>query len=132
MASAYCYSVCMLRVKIRCMSILLMALIFAVGLATHGFGAPDIIGKSAMTGASDMPMSGDMPMLGKCNGCPGDEKGVAPTACSAYCGAMIVVPLASAALHAVPAETINPVAASDAIGRTDPPDPYPPRPISMS
>ena len=102
----------------------------ATGLITHGFGAPDIIAKPAMAAAHDMPMSGHMP--GKCNGCAGDEKGVAPTTCSALCGPVIAAPMLTAALYAVPAEILTPTAEPHAIGKTDPPDPYPPRPISMS
>jgi len=118
--------------KIRRISAVLMALVLAVGLAMHGLGGPDMIVKSNMTAASDMPMSSDMPMQGKCSGCAGDEKGVAPAACSAFCGAGIAVPLVAVVLYVVPAEALTPVAGPDAIGRADPPDPYPPRPISMS
>ena len=101
------------------------------GLVTHGFGAPDVIAKPATAVAHYMPMSGHMP--GKCNGCAGDEKGLAPTtACSALCGPLIATPFVTAVVRAVPAETLNPKAERHTIGRTDSPDPYPPRPISMS
>ena len=132
MAFANRYPAGMSFEKIRRIPAVLMALTLAVGLVTHGFAGPDIIVKSAMTAVSDMPVSSDMPMPGKCNGCAGDEKGAAPTACSALCGPVIAAPLVAVVLYAAPAETLIPTAGSDAVGRIDPPDPYPPRPISMS
>jgi hypothetical protein len=122
----------MLFDKVRRIPALFAALVLAAGLVTHGFGGPDIIVGSAVSTASDMPMSSDMPMPGKCNGCAGHEKGVAPAACSAFCGAVIAIPLVTVALDAVPAETLKPTAALGAIGRADPPDPYPPRPTILS
>jgi hypothetical protein len=122
----------MLRERIHRASTLLMALVLATGLAAHGLGGPDKIVKVATAAASDMPMSNDAPMQGKCNGCAGDEKGVAPAACSAFCGAVIALPLQAVTLDAVPAETLSPIAGSDSIGRADPPDPYPPRPTILS
>jgi len=118
--------------KIRRISAVLMALVLAVGLATHGFGGSDIIVKSSMTAASDMPMSSDMPLHGKCNGCAGDEKGLAPAACSAFCGAVIALPMTAVVLDAIPDETLSPMAGAGAIGRANPPDPYPPRPTILS
>jgi hypothetical protein len=87
---------------------------------------------SAMTTASDMPISSDMPMPGKCNGCAGNEKGVAPAACSAFCGAVIALPMMAVVLYAVPVETLNPTAGPAAIGHATPPDPYPPRTTILS
>jgi hypothetical protein len=122
----------MLRERIRRASTMLMALVLATGLAAHGLGGPDMIVKSAIAAASDMPMSSDMPMQGKCNGCAGDEKGLAPAACSAFCGAVIALPMATVVIEAVPAETLSPMSGPDAIGRVDSPDPYPPRPTILS
>lgn len=132
MASANCYSAGMSFAKIRRMSAVLMVLVLAAGLATHGLAGPDTIAKSNITAARDMPMSSDMPMQGKCDGCAGDEKGVAPAACSAFCSAVIAVPMVAVVLYGVPAEVLTPVAGPDAIGRADPPDPYPPRPSILS
>jgi len=138
MASANCYSAGMSFEKIRRISAVLMALVLAVSLATHGVGGPDMFVKSNMTAASDMPMSSDtpmssdMPIQGKCDGCAGEEKGVAPAACSAFCGAVISVPLVAVVLYAVPVETLKPTAALGATGHADPPDPYPPRPTVLS
>jgi hypothetical protein len=122
----------MLRQRIRRASPVLMALVLAVGLAAHGLGGPDMIVKSAIAAASDMPMSSDGPMQGKCSGCAGDEKGIAPAACSAFCGAVIALPMVTVVTDAVPAEILSPMAGPDSIGRADPPDPYPPRPTIPS
>jgi len=144
MASANCYPAGMLSESIRRLLTVLAAMVLAVGLVAHNFGGPDMIAKSAMTAAShmpisgdmptsgEMPMSGDMPMSGKCNGCAGDEKGLAPAACSAFCSAVFVLPAVTVDLYAVPAEPLKPTTGPDSIGRTVPPDPYPPRPAILS
>lgn len=118
--------------KIRRISTVLAALVLAAGLVTHGFDGTDMIVKSTAIAASDAAMSGNMPMPGKCNGCAGDEKGLAPTACSAFCGAVIASPLVEAVLYNVLAETLKPTAGPDAISHTDPPDPHPPRPTILN
>jgi hypothetical protein len=119
--------------KIRRITTVLAAWVLAAGLVAHGFGGPDMIVKSAMTSASDTPMSGDMPMPGKCNGCAGDEKGMAPAAaCSAFCAAVIASPSLAVVLYAVPAEILSPTTGPDAISHADPPDPYPPRPTILT
>jgi hypothetical protein len=129
MAFANRYCAVMSCGKIRRISAAVMAIVVAVGLATHGLGGPNIIMKSDMAVANDMPMPGDMP--GKCDGCPGHEKGVARAACSAFCGTVIASPIV-VVLFAVPAGILTPAAEQIAIGRADPPDPYPPRPIVLS
>ena len=88
--------------------------------------------KSAATAASDMPMSNDIPMSGKCDGCAGDEKGVASAACSAFCSAVIAAPSVAAVFDAVPIGTLGPSAAATVTSHADPPDPYPPRPAILS
>ena len=115
--------------KIRRISAALMAIVLAIGLSTHGLGGPNMITTSAMALASDMPMSGDMP--GKCDGCAGDEKGLAPAFCSAFCGTVMPSPVMTV-LYVVPAEILTPAAERIAIGRAEPPDPYPPRSIVLS
>jgi hypothetical protein len=117
--------------KLRRILSLLTALVLAVGLVAHGLGSPDILDKSAVAAANDLPMLG-MPMSGKCNGCAGDEKGMGPAACSALCDAVIALPLVAVMLHTVRAETLSPVSGPNAIGHANPPDPYPPRPTSLS
>jgi hypothetical protein len=138
MASANCYCDRMLSEKTRRISALLSALVLAVGLVTHGFAGSDMVVKSAVTAATDMPMSsgmpmsGDVPMSGKCDGCAGDEKGVAPAACSAFCGAVVAAPSVAAVFDAVPIETLGPSDGPIVTGHADPPDPYPPRPTILS
>jgi hypothetical protein len=132
MTPSNCYSACMWSEKLRRILSLLTALVLAVGLVAHGLGSPDILDKSAVAAANDLPMLG-MPMSGKCNGCAGDEKGMGPAAaCSAFCCAVIAWPLVAVLHHAVPAETLSPVSGPNAIGHANPPDPYPPRPTSLS
>ena len=115
--------------KIRRISTALMAVVLAIGLSTHGLGGPNMITNSAMALASDMPMSGDMP--GKCDGCAGDEKGLAQAVCSAFCGTVVPSPV-TAVFSVVPAEILAPAGERIAVGRAEPPDPYPPRPIVLS
>ena len=115
--------------KIRRISAALMAIVLAIGLSTHGLGGPNMINNWAMALMSDMSMSGDMP--GKCAGCAGDEKALAPAVCSACCGTVIAFP-AVVVLFAVPAEILTPTGERIAVGRAEPPDPYPPRPIVLS
>lgn len=116
-----------------------MALALAVGLVLHAFDGTGVFAKSVMV-ASDIPMSHDMAVSkdmpgagtvpGKCNGCAGDEKGLA-AACSAFCGAM-AMPSASVTVYSVLVERLTPTTTPDLIGRSDPPDPYPPRPTVLS
>jgi hypothetical protein len=115
--------------KIRRISAALMAIVLAIGLSTHGLGGPNMINNSAMALMSDMPMSGDMP--GKCDGCAGDEKGLAPAFCSAFCGTVMPSPVMTV-LYVVPAEILTPTSERIVVGRAEPPDPYPPRPIVLS
>src|SRR5215475_1266899 len=115
--------------QIRRILAALTAVILAIGLSTHGLGGPNMITNSAMALSSDMPMSGDMP--GKCDGCAGDEKGLAPAICSAFCGTVIAFP-AAVVFFAVPAEILTPTSERIAVHRGEPPDPYPPRPIVLS
>ena len=114
------------------MSALLVALVLAVGLVTHGFAGPDMVVKSAVTAATDMPMSADMPMSGKCDGCAGDERGVAPAACAAFCSAVIAAPSVPAVFDSVAIDTLEPSIGPVVTGHADPPDPYPPRPTILS
>jgi hypothetical protein len=117
--------------RIRRIPAALMAVVLAVGLATHGL-ALGAVAQSDVTAATNMAMPADMPMQGKCDGCAGDEKGVAPAACFAFCCAVNPTPLLGVVPNTTAAETLAPAAGKIIMGRVDPPDPYPPRPISMS
>lgn len=117
--------------NIRRMLASLMALFMAIGLATHGVGGPMVV-KSTMAMASHMPSSGSEPMQDKCNGCAGDERGVVPTACSAFCSAVATLPAAYVDPYAAPIEILVPTAGPDVIGWTHPPDPHPPKSTILS
>jgi hypothetical protein len=94
--------------RIRKIAALVMATVVAVGLTTHEVGRVAAAGRSGTdVTMTDMSMSTDAPMPGKCNGCAGDEKGVAPAACSAFCSAVIALGSAPAILLAGPAETLR-------------------------
>src|SRR5438105_3794095 len=122
----------MLPEKLRRISAVLAALALVAGLVTNGFDGPDMVPISAMAAVGDMSMSPDMPMPGKCNGCPADNKCVAPGACSAYCGTVIAFLAVAVIFGALPAGTLGPFAGRTVNGHADPPDPYPPRPIIIS
>lgn len=102
MASANCCSADMSSEKIRRIPAVLAALVLAAVLVVYGLGSPAIIVKSTVTAVSDIPLSSDKAIPGKCNGCAGNEKGMAATACSAFCGAMIALPLAADRLDPYP------------------------------
>lgn len=123
--------------KIRRPVALLLALALAMGLATHSIPAANSDGKAAgmtagmsMDAAMDMPA--DKPAPGKCNGCAGDEKGMMPPACSAFCGNVVALPLVPADFNTVSIATMWPAAGTFGTGHTGPPDPYPPKPIVLS
>jgi hypothetical protein len=71
-------------------------------------------------------------MSGKCDGCAGDEKGVGPAACSAFCSAAIAMPSMAVIFDTAFIDTLGPAAEPIVTGRADPPDPYPPRPTILS
>ncbi len=125
------YPVPMVRSNIRRVFASLMALMLAVGFAVHDLSGPMIV-KSAATSASDMSSSSDEPMEGKCSGCAGDGKGVMPSACAAFCSAVVASPTKDLESFAVFAEALVPAPGPDAIGWTHPPDPYPPRTTILS
>lgn len=115
---------------IRRIQAALLALTLAVGLVAHGVGVPGMVVKSDMLVANDMAMPGDT--SGRCNGCAGHEKGTARAACAAFCSTAIALPTTGVVLYAVPAEQLGPTAEHIALGRSDPPDPYPPRPTVLT
>lgn len=127
----------MLARKIRRPVALLLAMALVVGLATHSVPAASSVGKAAdmttgmsMDAAIDMPM--DMPASGKCSGCAGEEKGMMPSACAAFCGSAVALPLMPAAFDTVPAATMWPPTRTLGTSHTGPPDPHPPKPVILS
>jgi hypothetical protein len=119
--------------RIHKIAALVMAIILAVGLTAHGVGRPEMAARAGMNAAlMDASMPADAPIPGKCQGCVGDEKGVAPAVCSAFCSAVMVLPAAPAILVAGPAETLSPMSGPDGISHIDPPEPHPPRTSFLS
>jgi hypothetical protein len=116
----------MLRVKIRGILSLVLAVALATGLVAHGIGNTDAGMKPSV-----IALAGDMPMSGDCNGCGGDHKSM-PTACSAFCGTVVTLPATATLLDMIAIDILRPSAGQDATGYIGPPDPYPPRPIGMS
>jgi len=107
----------------------LLALLLSVALATGGTVRVVQAGGMEMRAAA---MATDMPMHGKCDGCAGNERAVAPSACSAYCGNIIALPAITVTFDSFAAATVEPGATPAATGHAVPPDPYPPRPIVLS
>ena len=109
--------------------------VLAVALATALIARSANAGNasaSAVDVSAAMTLGTDMPIHGRCNGCAGHEKAMAPAACSAFCGTITALSLALVAYNPVPAETVGPRIAVAASGLSIPPDPYPPRPASMN
>ena len=122
----------MLAEKIRRLLVCTLALALAAGLVTHSVPSGKSGPKAAdMTTTVSMDAAADLPMHSKCDGCAGDEKGLMPTACAAFCGSVIALPL-PVIFHAGQIVTMWPPAGTDATGHTAPPDPYPPRPVVLS
>lgn len=74
----------------------------------------------------------DMPMIGHCDGCAGHEKTMMPIACSAFCNTVFAIASLCVAYDPVAAGSLGPRTSLAVVGRSVPPDPYPPRPISMN
>ena len=108
---------------------LLLALTFAVGTAAHGVQMPGVSGVGTkMSAVAGTPA----PMSGRCDGCADDQKGAAPAACIAFCGSFVAVPVTAVAFHAVPTKIVQYASPERANGRTEPPEPHPPRPAILS
>lgn len=107
--------------KLRAILAVALALTITVGLATHSVGASDM--NARMTAA----VVDDMPMPGGCNGCVGDDVGMATTACITLCGGVVAVLPQVEPLAIVVAMARSPVPAAPMLGHNGPPDPYPPR-----
>lgn len=115
--------------KFRRLFAVLLSLVLTMGLLTHYVPAGDMGNKAA---AVAMNMSADMPMPSKCDGCAGDEKGLMPAACVAFCSSVVVIPVMAVVVATVSIGTLWPSAETIATGHTSPPEPYPPRPIVLS
>jgi len=102
----------------------LLSVVLAAGLATRVVQANAM----GMTVSSAM----DMPMHGKCDGCAGSEKAMAPMACGIYCAGMVALASPSVTFDPVFAGFVATSAEPSMAGHAFPPDPYPPRPTSMN
>jgi hypothetical protein len=108
-------------------------LVFALSVAVAaGFVARSVYGLDlGHKVAAAAAMGADMPMPGKCDGCPGGEKGMAPS-CTAFCASMAVVSSMPVADDAADVATMTFPSSRSAAGRAIPPDPHPPRSASLS
>ena len=123
----------MLAERIRRLFVVFLAVALTAGLVAHSIpmsnlGAHDAPKLMAMA----MGAATDMPMPCKSDGCAGDEKGLMPAACAAFCSSIAAAPVLPILFEAVPIATMWPPKAIVLTGLAGPPDPYPPRPIGMS
>jgi hypothetical protein len=116
---AVCYSVFMVRQSVRRISVLLLALALAFGLATHRTGGHGELLKSSMATA------GDVSMPGKCHPCANDQSDMT-AACSAFCIGVVAALAMAAVLGVSSFDVLRPSTDQDATGYVGPPDPYPP------
>ncbi len=124
-----CYFSPMWSETARWLSVLLLSVALATGLTVRVVQA----GNMDMTAAAmATDMATGMPMHGKCDGCAGNEKAMAPSACSAYCGSVMALPATVVALDSPPADIFAPAVRPAATGHAFPPDPYPPRSVVLS
>jgi hypothetical protein len=110
----------------RRLLVLLLSVALATGLTVR-FVDAGTIEMTAMSAAADMLMHG------KCDGCAGNEKAMAPTACSTYCAGLTALPaIVGAAIDLLADNSVRLAVERAATGHAFPPDPYPPRPIVLS
>jgi hypothetical protein len=106
---------------------LLIALLFAISMATHGFAVSQAATKMMVADASMQMGAPDHPM-----DCDGKDMS-AKAACFAMCASAIAIlcdatrmPIVSAMLDL----TVDPQAS--VVGRGVPPEPHPPKPVTLS
>lgn len=115
----------MRRAVIHRVLVFLLSVALAAGLTTR------VVQADAM-GTTMAGMVSDMPMHGKCNGCAGSEKAMAPMACGALCAGMVALASPNIAFDPVLAGFVAASAGPVVTGHAFPPDPYPPRPADMN
>ena len=121
--------------KIRRLFVMFLALALTAGLVMHSIptnnlGAQDAPKLTTMAMAAGVGM--DMPMPCERDGCAGDDRGLMPAACAAFCSSVAAASVLPILFEAVPIATMWPPKAATLTGLSRPPDPYPPRPIRMS
>lgn len=99
---------------------------FAAGSVVQAASATTMALKMAFAGSGAMDMAGDM---AGCDGCgSGDKAGDGGLACQAACLAPLAANLyQESALAPFPCAAPAAVGLCDAVGRTAPPEPHPPR-----
>lgn len=114
-----------LRVTHRSLMLLILAL-FALGTVSHAFATGQM-----QAGGAKLAVSEGMLSDGDCDGCGSDQISASDAACQAVCTAPIIM---AAGLPTVGTAGIRPqVTPSDSpLGRSGPPDPYPPRAVVLS
>lgn len=108
-----------------------LGLLLALTLVAGG-GAQSVQGADMAVKMSAASSASDMPMPDGCGGCGSGDDGM-PMACSAICGSTVsaIIPTApSLATASLPAPALAFVDINT--GQRGPPDPYPPRPTSLS
>lgn len=114
-----------MRSFVRRLLVLLLSAALVTGLTV----------RSAEAGTIEMAAAAiatDMPMHGKCDGCAGSDKAMAPAACSAYCAGLTALPaMMLAVLHPVADSTVTPAVELAATEHIAAPEPYPPRPTIL-
>jgi hypothetical protein len=111
---------------VRRIAAILLTLALALGPGMGGVLASPAGGKAVVT------MSSDMHSSGKCDDCGGSKAGMPVATCSISCiGIMGLSKSPAVASRALPA-VHGFVTTSNMTGRNVPPDPYPPRPTSLS
>jgi hypothetical protein len=78
--------------------------------------------------ADQADMMAGMPMSGDCNGMDGKSVPMTPSACAAFCSGFVALPATHIVLLLRASDTLpSPIVQARLTGRTDPPEPYPPR-----
>ncbi len=102
---------------------IILSVALITGLVPHSAHAGDVGMNSSAAIGSDMPMPG---------GCGPDGKGIAPGLCAAYCSTIVAVMTPSAVFYAAAIALVSWPPELPLVGRGEPPDPYPPRPVDLS
>jgi hypothetical protein len=105
---------------------LMIVLALAVGpmiQAVQATRMEAVMGTAAVSGGS---------VPDDCDGCAGNDAGMAPSACVASCVVLLAVLPPPAVMTMGPASRPVPGIVPSTIGYISPPDPYPPRPSARS
>jgi hypothetical protein len=123
--------------RLRALIAVLVALSLVVVPASVGASAAGMA-STAASGVSECgvpcPMAAQadtmagMPMPGGCNGMDGKSAPMTPSACATFCAGFVALPATLIILvREAPSTLPSPDVQPHLTGRTDPPEPYPPR-----